>query len=210
MKLITQIIIPLYIFSISDLILPEAASCKTDEDCLKKTLRCCDGVCIDTNNECRVACQMDSQCKTNVGEKCVANLCRCKDGRCLNTNVLATVSPTSSGSTHCVNSSECAAEKLCENGICTYAKPRMSPGVIAAVTIGCCLVFVAAFYFCLRGTHSERPSVRAREKVHKERLRARSADAVFKETSGSHEKLTAPSANINILHVPTIMVTAPD
>lgn len=183
-----------------------AVGCKIDEDCLKRNLRlrCCEGVCKNRSDKCRTVCRVDSECRTNVGEKCISNFCQCKYGECLETTTVFTVLPTSFDPRRCVNSTHCGAEEICKNGVCEYVRPRLNSGVIAAVSIGCCIVFVCAFYFCLKSTHSERPSVRARQKERQTRMQAKSKDFEDFEVKNPQEKLS----NSLPSQIPMITVTA--
>lgn len=183
-----------------------ATSCKQNEDCSTyKSFQCCNGICVNSSKNCqyKTACKVDSECKTNVGEKCSENFCQCQTGACNEITTSNTIYAKSFTSKTCFNSTDCGAEEICKNGVCSYAKPRLSNGVIAAVTIGCCLVFVCSFYFCLKGTKSERPSVRAKEKEHQARKQAKSQEFIIKTST---EKLNGQWS----LHIPVITVTSPD
>lgn len=144
--------------------------CLVSSDCVHGK-RCCERLCL-SRKACSGLCSSDLDCDKEYGESCTLRKCSCVQPPC----TLETINQNRIQ--ECVYESQCYKNQTCKDGKCrsldsiTETK-GMNPAVLGVVaTIGL-IIFVGAFYLCLRNQRSSRPSLATKQAHHHKQLMER-------------------------------------
>lgn len=137
--------------------------CRVSSDCIDGK-RCCESLCL-TRKACNGLCSTDLDCDKDYGESCTIGKCSCVRPPC----TLETINQNKRQ--ECLDESQCYKNQTCKDGVCRdldsiSATKGMNPAVLGVVATVGLIIFVGAFYLCLRNQRSSRPSLAAKQAHH--------------------------------------------